>query len=546
MSYSRRPTSPKRHSTTFEAEPYREDGIRLYARYDDQVHDTRRSDSTVFTPRKRQRVEIEEERYRTISSGPPMISQGWRVPNLPKDIPRQQRIYKEAELVKSERIIAKTAQKKPVVLPLDPVRREQLDPHQRYSAPARVIQEDFTRKDIVDFETYKKEVQRLKDLQERQQRHQEVTVFDERLEHLQSPPPLPPPVHLREDIHQQKFEHRETISHDPARPMHVVSTEFPVHEPQYAIPVIPVRSPSPPQRTRSHIEEEAMRKFGEKMDILRNSKKFQHLRDPSEHLYYPRPQRTIEQIETIEIETEEYRRVPKAKTPPPPPPPVDEPVDLPPPRSASPKPADVSSTTSVDEHKKHIRVEVTEEIVTERIQRMKNKTIEVESAEKEVQVSQVVPEVIETATETIFPTSIDSSTQFESLQTVDSTTQHEAPRVIDSSTGNDELVFSTEVITTERWTQMEKRTFTDVSVQETAPTTVVADSSTQVEIVVEPLPIIETVEVATDPEPIVEPIVEVIETVETGVNTDQRPIIEKGVSEESESQFDECVEVSHY
>ncbi|KAE9549442.1 hypothetical protein FO519_007355 [Halicephalobus sp. NKZ332] len=545
MSYSRRPSSPKRHSTTFEAEPYREDGIRLYARYDDQVHDTRGGDSTVFAPRKRQRVELEEERYRTISSGPPMISQGWRVPNLPKDIPRQQRIYREAELVKSERIIAKTAQKKPVVLPLDPVKREQFESHQRYSAPARIVQENSSRKEI-DFETYKKEVQRLKEVQERQQKQQEITVFDERLELIHSPPPLPPPIHLREDIHQQRIEHIETISHDPARPMHTVTTEFPVHEPRYAIPVAPVRSPSPPQRAQSQIEEEAMRKFGEKIDILRNSKRFQHLQDPSEHLYFPRPQRTIEQIETIEIETEEYRRIPRPKTsPPPPPPPVVEPVDIPPPRSASPKPVDVSSTTSVDEHKRHIRVEVTEEILTERIQRVTNKTVDVQSEEKEVQVSQVLPEVIETATETIFLPSVDSSTQFESFShTIDSCTQHEAPRVIDSSTGIDEseLISSTEVIMTERWTQMERQTFTDVSTQETAPVAVVTDSSTQAEIVVEPLPLIETVEVATDPEPIVEPVVEIKETIETGVNTDHHPVIEKGTSEESEAQFDEFVE----
>ena len=600
MSYSRQLASPRRHSaTTFEAkEPYREDGIRLYARYDD--HSTH-GDSTVFAPTKRKKIEVEEDRYRSIAPGPPMNNQGWRVPKLPPNIVSKQQREREA-LHSEHHFMTHTPKRKPVVLPIDSSKRGHFE--ERTQLPS-THSEVNSRHEAIDFETYKREIERLKT----ERRSQNTTLFHDGPEPMQSPPlpvSLPPsvipPVRIHEEIFPQRIEHSETITREPVQYTAKSVTEFPIFEPQIAT-YTPPMPPSPPLRRTfdsppprdMRVEQEAMRQFSDKLEVLRNSKRFRHLEDSSQEFTFaptpaPRPQRTIEQIETIEIETEEYRRVlprndqrekspelhpvtetitrttetvTKPRIPSPQPPPLSplptEEVFAPlptPPRSATPH------MTSIDEHKRHIRVEVTEEILTERIERHRNRRVgEVQSAEKEIQVGHSAPDVIETATETIFLPSVDTSTQFEQIShTVNSFTQHDTPQFVDTATGTltPEIVLTpppspspVEVVTTESWTQMEERRFTDVSTQEVAPVTSVVDSSTQSE-QEKPPPVVEKVEKATeiDVDQVLRESTSRNTTIEEIIKIDvhkQIPLRKEKSEDDSESHFEEKIEeVSHF
>uniref|UniRef100_A0A914YAD0 Uncharacterized protein n=1 Tax=Panagrolaimus superbus TaxID=310955 RepID=A0A914YAD0_9BILA len=623
MSYSRQLATPRRHSeTTFEVkEPYREDGIRLYARYDDRNNSSStkygggESTTTVFAPTKRKKIEVEEERYQSIAPGPPMTtSQGWRVPKLPSTIATKQ----QREAFHSDQtMISHIQKKKPVVLPIDSSKREKFDEQKIIKLPTK-ISEISSRHETIDFETYKREVERLKT---EHHRSQNVTVFHDGPMPVESPP-LPissspsivPPVRIHHEIIPHKIDFAETITREPVQHTAKSVTEFPVFEPQIAsyTPTIP---PSPPNRRPFvtppprdiKVEEEAMKQFSEKLEILRNSKRFRHLQDSSQEFTFTpsppppsRPQRTIEQIETIEIETEEYRRiipkkdqrqkspefvpvtetitrtsetVTKTRTPSPqplplpppifspPPPPVVDNISMPsPPLPTSPPPPLFRPATSIDEHKRHTRVEVTEEIITEVIERHRNRKSEQKNlVEKETQVGHAAPEVIETATETIFLPSVDTSTQFEQIShTVDSYTQHDTPKFVDIATDirTPEISPSPsplppEKITTENWTQMEEKRFTDVSTQETTVVTSVVDSSTQSE-KEKPPPTIEKVEKGTEID--VDHILHessshnttVEEIIQIDISNNKIPL-KREESEESESHFEERMEeVSHF
>jgi hypothetical protein len=631
MSYSRQLASPRRHSeTTFEAkEPYREDGIRLYARYDDRSSNnttatTQHDESTtVFSPTKRKKIEVEEERYRSIAPGPPMTNQGWRVPKLPSTIATKQ----QREAFHSEQtIMSHTQKKKPIVLPIDSSKREKFDEQKRIKLPTK-ISEISSRHEAIDFETYKREVERLKT---EHYRSQNVTVFHDGPQPSESPslpisssPLMIPPVRIHHEIIPHKIEFTETITREPVQHTAKSVTEFPVFEPQIAsyTPTIP---PSPPNRRPFvtppprdiKVEEEAMKQFSEKLEILRNSKRFRHLQDSSQEFTFTsspppqpqpqpppppsRPQRTIEQIETIEIETEEYRRiipkkdqrqkspefvpvtetitrtsetVTKTRTPspqplplpppifsPPPPPTVIEEISVSmpsPPLPTSPPPPLLRPTTSIDEHKRHTRVEVTEEIITEVIERHRNRKVEEKHlVEKETQAGYAAPEVIETATETIFLPSVDTSTQFEQIShTVDSYTQHDTPNFVDIATdirtpeispSPSPVPSSPDVITTENWTQMEEKLFTDVSTQETTAVTSVVDSSTQSE-KEKPPPVIERAEKGTeiDADHILHESsshnTTVEEIIQIDISNNKIPL-KREESEESESRFEERME----